>query len=66
MLADGHDSFLELGPGPMLSAAVESVAAAEGRSVSVAVASTDLGDEVAALNWSLAALHEQPRRCAQL
>jgi acyl transferase domain-containing protein len=76
MLADGYDSFLELGPGPMLAPAVGAVAAAEGRSVSVAVASADVGDEVAALTGALASVegaaspsagrHEQALRRAQL
>ena len=56
MLADGYDSFLEIGPGPMLSAPVESVASAAGRPAGVAEVSADAGDEIAALTAAISDL----------
>jgi acyl transferase domain-containing protein len=53
MLADGYDSFLEIGPGPMLSASVESVGVATGREVGVKVVSADAGDEIVALTAAI-------------
>jgi acyl transferase domain-containing protein len=56
MLADGYESFLEIGPGPMLSDPVESVAAGARRTVSVSVVSADAGDEIAALTAAISGL----------
>ncbi len=65
MLADGYDSFLEIGPGPMLAGPVEAVAAAAGRRADLAVVAAEAGDELAALTAALGSLDRSPGRHEQ-